>query len=153
MYQFTDFEECKVDSKGRFMLPVVYRKGLGDALAEGFVMKSDIGIKVIRLYTKSGWDKENEKFQSLNKFDPKNQQVIRIWMAGKRNVEVDSSGRLQIPRDLLTEAEIENEISLSPAFGYLEIWSTKNYKDELAAINKNAVALFEEVLGGNEKGK
>lgn len=148
MYQFTEYEECKVDSKGRFMLPVVYRKGLGDALAEGFVMKSDIGNKAIRLYTKAGWDKENEKFQSLNKFDPKNQQVIRHWMNGKRNVDIDATGRLQIPKDLIVYAEIENEISLSPAFDYLEIWNTKNLKVNLSSFDEQAPSTYKEVLAG-----
>ena len=152
MYQFSDFQECKVDAKGRLMFPAVYRKGMGDALAEGFVLKRSINSKSLQLFTKASWDIEKQKISKLNKYKEAHRNVIRHLMDGViTDIELDSSGRLLLPKDLLKYAEIENDVTLSPAFDYLEIWNTNNYRSALEETLPNISDLVEEALGGTSE--
>ncbi len=148
MFKFTDFQECKVDAKGRLMFPAVYRKAMGEALAEGFVLKRSIDSKSIQLFTKASWEKTKQRIEKLNKFTKNNRIVIRHLMNGLvENVELDSAGRLLLPKELVNYAEIQNDVTLSPAFDYLEIWDTDNYKQTMAETIGNIADLVEEALG------
>lgn len=150
MYYFSDFQECKVDAKGRLMFPSVYRKGMGVALAEGFVLKRSIKDKSLQLYTRESWEIEKLKISKLNKYKESHRKVIRHLMDGViTDVHLDSAGRLLLPKDLLKYAEIDSDATLSPAFEYLEIWNTKNYRAALEEDWDKASDLVEEALGGD----
>lgn len=147
MSLFTVSQECKVDAKGRLMFPATYRKSLGDALSEGFVLKRSIFTKSLELHTKANWEKELLKLKKLNRYKEKHQQVIRHLLNGVREVELDAAGRLLLPKDLLNYAEISDEVTFSPFFTYLEIWNTANYQQVLESSAPNLPDLVEEAMG------
>jgi len=147
MALFTVSQECKVDAKGRLMFPSAYRKALGEALAEGFVLKRSIYTKSLELHTKANWEKELLKLKKLNRYKEKHQQVIRHMLNGVRNVELDAAGRLLLPKDLLNYAEISDEVTFSPFFTYLEIWNPNNYKQTMDESAPSLPDIVEEVMG------
>lgn len=147
MALFTVSQECKVDAKGRLMFPSTYRKTLGDALVEGFVLKRSIYTKSLELHTKGNWDKELLKLKKLNRYKEKHQQVIRHMLYGIKNVGLDSAGRLLLPKDLLNYAEIDGEVTFSPFFTYLEIWNPDNYKQFIDQSAPDLPDLVDEVMG------
>ena len=55
----------------------------------------------------SEWKVLMEKLSGLNRFNRKNNDFIRRFTAGVRTVELDSNGRLQIPRDLIAFAGVK----------------------------------------------
>lgn len=93
------------------------------------------------------WEALMEKVNGLNRFNKKNNDFIRRFTAGVKVVEVDASGRVLIPKDLLKHAGISKDVVLSSAVNILEIWDKARYE---AAIDEAAVdfgALAEEVMG------
>jgi MraZ protein len=50
--------ECKVDAKGRILLPSGLKKELAAVLDEGFVIKKSVFFKCLELYPKAKWVKE-----------------------------------------------------------------------------------------------
>ena len=92
-----------------------------------------------------------EKVNGLNRFNKKNNDFIRRFTAGVKVVEVDASGRVLIPKDLLVHAGITKDVVLSSAVNILEIWDKDRYE---AAIDEAAVdfgALAEEVMGDTDE--
>lgn len=146
MSLFTVSQECKVDAKGRLMFPAAFRKALGDALSEGFVLKRSIYTKSLELHTKANWEKELLKLKKLNRYKEKHQQVIRHMLNGVREVELDAAGRLLLPKDLLNYAEISDDVTFSPFFTYLEIWNTANYQQDLEKSAPDLRHLVEEAM-------
>ena len=65
-------------------------------------------------------------------------------------VEVDSNGRLLIPKDLTAFAGIEKEIVLSSAINIVEIWDKDKYENTLEASSDDFADLAEEVMGNDE---
>ncbi|NQY05883.1 MAG: MraZ N-terminal domain containing protein, partial [Flavobacteriaceae bacterium] len=64
--------ECKVDVKGRLMLPVSLKKQLNPMLQEGFVLKRAVFQSCLELYPMSEWNVLMQKMHKLNRFKKKN---------------------------------------------------------------------------------
>ncbi|MAM20059.1 MAG: division/cell wall cluster transcriptional repressor MraZ [Christiangramia sp.] len=142
--------ECKVDAKGRLMVPAALKKQLAPMLQEGFVMKRSVFQPCLELYPMSQWDKLMMKMNGLNRFKKKNNDFIRRFTAGVKTVEVDTNGRLLIPKDLTAFAGIEKEIVLSSAINIVEIWDKDKYENAIDAASDDFAELAEEVMGNDD---
>jgi MraZ protein len=139
--------ECKVDVKGRLMMPASLKKQLSDTLQNGFVLKRSVFQKCLELYPMSEWNLEMEKINKLNKYVKKNNDFIRMFMAGVRIIEIDDTGRLLVPKDLALIASISKDVVLSSAVSYIEVWDKDLYEQSIAASSEDFSALAEEVMG------
>lgn len=139
--------DVKVDNKGRLLLPSTLRRQVHDFLPEGFILKKNIFEQCIDLYPMRVWRKEMEKINTLNKFVKKNNDFIRLFMAGVRMVEIDDAGRLLIPRDLLLWCGIEHEVVLVSLVDKIEIWSKARYEQYVQEKANNFSQIAEEVMG------
>ena len=120
--------DCKVDAKGRIMLPAAFRKKMGEIEACRFVIKKDQFDKYLELYTMEEWERQHSDILNMiNLFNPDHKQLYRDFRMGATEVECDHTGRLLIPGRLLKHAEITNEAVLSGCNGIIEIWSPELY--------------------------
>tara|TARA_B100001057_G_scaffold458140_1_gene507083 strand:+ start:72 stop:542 length:471 start_codon:yes stop_codon:yes gene_type:complete len=139
--------ECKVDSKARLMIPVQLKKQLGVALQSSFVIKRSVFHPCLELFTIESWNDMVKEINQLNRFVKKNNDFIRMFTAGVKLTELDSSGRLLIPRNLKSFATIETEIVLSSSGNMIEIWNKTNYEKTVSASESNFSKMAEEVMG------
>jgi MraZ protein len=138
--------ECKVDAKGRLMLPTTLKKQLG-SLEGGFVLKRSVFQPCLELFPMSEWDKMMLKINKLNRFVKKNNDFIRRFTAGVKMVEIDATGRLLIPKDLVVFASIEKDIVLNSAINIVEIWDKGSYENAIENATDDFAELAEEVMG------
>ena len=138
--------ECKVDAKGRLMLPTSLKKQLG-SLDEGFVLKRSVFQPCLELFPMNEWDKMMLKINKLNRFVKKNNDFIRRFTAGVKMVEIDATGRLLIPKDLVIFAKIDKEIVLNSAINIIEIWDKDLYENAVDDATDDFADLAEEVMG------
>ncbi|MCF8462218.1 MAG: division/cell wall cluster transcriptional repressor MraZ [Flavobacteriales bacterium] len=139
--------ECKVDAKGRLMLPTALKKQLTSQLESGFVLKRSMFEKCIELYPMSEWNDTMSDVTKLSRFKRKNVEFIRLFTAGVRIVELDVTGRLLIPKDLVGFSSITNNIVLASAGTYVEIWDKDAYEEKLSNPETDIATLAEEVMG------
>ncbi|TQI69874.1 MraZ protein [Gramella sp. Hel_I_59] len=143
--------ECKVDAKGRLMVPSALKKQLTPMLQDGFVIKRSVFQPCLELYPMEQWDIMMTKINKLNRFKKQNNDFIRRFTAGVKTVEVDSNGRLLIPKDLIGFAGIDKEIVLSSAIGIVEIWDKDKYENAIEdSSDDDFASLAEEVMGNDE---
>ncbi|GAA0763438.1 division/cell wall cluster transcriptional repressor MraZ [Psychroflexus lacisalsi] len=138
--------ECKVDTKGRLMLPSGLKKQMLPILEEGFVLKRSVFQPCLELYPMSQWNLLMEKMNGLNRFNKKNNDFIRKFSAGVKMIEVDANGRLLIPKDLISFASIEKEIVVSSAINIVEIWDKDKY-ESVVSESEDFADLAEDVMG------
>lgn len=139
--------DCKVDSKGRLMFPIALKKQLSAVLSEGFILKRSIHHHCLELYPMLEWNKEAAGVNKLNRFVKKNTDFIRMFMAGVRTIELDDNGRLLIPKDLVTFAEIAKDIVVTATVNRVEIWSKTKYEAVINDPNVDFSSLAEDVMG------
>lgn len=142
--------ECKADAKGRLMLPASYKKQLSDVLSKGFVLKRSVFQPCLELYPREEWDVLMQKMNKLNRFKKKNNDFIRRFTAGVKEIEVDTTGRILIPKDLTAFAGIEKQLVLSSAINIIEIWDKNRYEATIEEATDDFADLAEEVMGLDE---
>ena len=147
MNSFIGTYECKADAKGRLMIPAMLKKQLSSALQDGFVLKRAVFQPCLELYPMSEWNKMMEKINKLNRFKKKNNDFIRRFTAGVKIVEVDSTGRLLIPKDLIGFSGISKQVVLASAVNILEIWDKDKYEQAIDDAAEDFADLAEEVMG------
>ncbi|WP_442267377.1 division/cell wall cluster transcriptional repressor MraZ [Tenacibaculum sp. ZS6-P6] len=139
--------ECKADAKGRLMLASGLKKQLSPVLQEGFVIKRSVFQACLELYPMQEWNVMMNKINKLNRFVKKNNDFIRRFTAGVKIVEVDATGRVLIPKDLLVFAGIKKEVVFSSAVNIIEIWDKEKYESVIEDSVLDFGDLAEEVMG------
>jgi len=142
--------ECKVDAKGRLMIPAPLKKQFA-SLEDGFVLKRSVFQPCLELFPMSEWNAMMSKINKLNRFVKKNNDFIRRFTAGVKVVEIDATGRLLIPKDLIAFGKIEKDLVLSSAINILEIWDKTLYENAIENATDDFADLAEEVMGGQNE--
>lgn len=142
--------ECKIDAKGRLMLPQAFKKQLAPILQDGFVLKRAVFQKCLELYPIAEWNTLSAKVNTLNRFNKKNDEFIRRFNAGVKPVEVDSTGRILVSKDLGVFASLKKTIVVNAAFNILEIWDKDLYEKAIDEAAVDFADLAEEVMGDND---
>jgi len=131
------------------MLPVALKNQMSPILNNGFVLKRSVFQPCLELYPMEEWNLLMEKVKKKNRFVKKNDDFIRRFSAGLKVVEIDGTGRLLIPKDLVQIANISKEVVLSSAINIVEIWDKDSYEKVLEETAEDFAALAEEVMGGD----
>ncbi|MBP2284238.1 MraZ protein [Flavobacterium sp. CG_23.5] len=139
--------ECKVDAKGRLLLPAPLKKQLASSLQDGFVLKRSVFQPCLELYPMKEWDLVMQKINKLNKFVKKNNDFIRRFTAGVKVVDIDALGRLLVPKDLVQFATIAKDVVFSSAVNIVEIWDKDLYEKSISGDDVDFADLAEEVMG------
>ncbi|MCC7522027.1 MAG: division/cell wall cluster transcriptional repressor MraZ [Flavobacteriaceae bacterium] len=142
--------ECKADDKGRLMVAAPLKKQLAPVLQEGFILKRSVFQECLELYPMAEWNAMMQKVNKLNRFRKKNNDFIRLFTAGVKVVEMDTNGRILIPRDLMSFAGIGKDLVLSSAVNIIEIWDKTKYEKAVNDAINDFADLAEEVMGNQD---
>ena len=142
--------ECKADAKGRVMVSSALKKQMQPILQEGFVLKRAVFENCLELYPMKEWNVMMERINKLNKFKKKNNDFIRRFTAGVKLVELDATGRIQIPKDLCDFAGIQKQVVMSSSGNIVEIWDKDKYEKAIDDAADDFADLAEEVMGNKE---
>ena len=138
--------EATIDSKGRFLLPAGFKKQLPQDAAAQFVINRGFE-KCLTLYPQQSWQPIFSEISLLNDFDPKVREFRRYFLNGATEVELDSAGRLLLPKNLLAHASLEKDIVLVSAFNKIEIWDKIKYNEFFESFTPEAFSnLASEVM-------
>jgi len=142
--------ECKIDVKGRLLIPSAFKKQLAPVISKGFVLKRAVFQNCLELYPLEEWEDLIKKVNSLNRFKKKNNDFIRRFTAGVKFIELDTNGRLLIPKDLIEFSNINREVTLSSSVNIIEIWDKVSYEKAIVDSRDDFAKLAEEVMGEDE---
>ena len=150
MTTFIGDYHCKVDSKGRIMLPAAFKKQMPSSASDRFVIKKDIFVRCLVLYPMDEWDRQNAIIRSkINPYNKEHNTFLRGFFKGTAEIVLDSNNRILIPKRLLDSVIGESEVVMAGQGGRIEIWSVKLY--ESVADNADEFAtLAEKILGATE---
>jgi MraZ protein len=132
------------------MLPVALKAQLTPVLQQSFVLKRAVFQPCLELYPMEEWNVLMQKVNKLNRFNKKNNDFIRRFTAGVKVVEVDGTGRLLIPKDLVAFAGISKDIVLSSVVNIIEVWDKDKYEQAIDNASVDFAELAEEVMGDDD---
>ena len=119
--------EHTMDAKGRVSLPARFREVLGELDATGEsaskVILTRTFQKCLVLYPLDQWLNFEEKIRSLPQFDPRVQQLKRVYIAGAIECSLDSHGRILVPQSMREFADFDREVTWVGQLDTMELWS------------------------------
>lgn len=143
--------DCKLDAKGRLMLPVALKKQLTDVEKDGLVINRGFEGNLV-LYPKSKWNDEMAKIMQLNTYVPENRKFVREFQRGASELSVDSAGRVLLPKTLLDDLAISADVVLACQVDKIEVWDKKKYDELFNGSPEDFAALAQKVMGSLGQG-
>ena len=129
--------EATLDPKGRFLLPAGIKKQLPEDEGSHLVINRGFE-KCLTIYPMSSWTPLFERISKLNDFDPKVREFRRFFLNGAIATDLDSAGRMLIPKNLMEHAGLEKDIVLVSAVNKIEIWSKTTYQQLFDTLSPDA---------------
>ena len=142
--------ECTVDNKGRIMIPAQLKKQLDGVASDPFILKRSVFQNCLELFPSSEWKLMMDKVNKLNRFVKKNNDFIRMYTAGVKSIDLDSNGRILIPRDLITISKLKKHVVLCSSINIIEIWDKDEYEKSINDPKVDFAKLTEEVMGNDQ---
>ncbi len=125
---FTSEFECKLDAKGRLVLPSRIKSQLPEGSAEIVIRKGFEPCLI--LYPVVEFKKVFSKISGLSEFNEEYRKLQRNFLSGVVTVELDNNGRLLIPKNLLTYAQLDKDALLVGIGSKVELWNPTVYEKQ-----------------------
>ena len=141
---FTSQYECKLDAKGRLVLPARVKAQLPEGEQELVVRKGF--EQCLILYPMVEFKKVFSKISGLNEFNEEYRKLQRNFLSGVVTVELDNNGRFLVPKNMLSYAQIEKDVTLVGTGNKVEIWNPSIYEKHLIQDPSELSKLAEKFL-------
>ena len=123
---------CKLDAKGRILVPSDFKEQLGNEAEEGFILRPGLHAHCLELYTKKDWNEVQDQLRAkFSQFVEKQEAVLRKYNSGANFVKLDGSGRLQIPKDMIDKASLVKDVVITAVTTKMEIWDKDLYEQSI----------------------
>jgi MraZ protein len=148
MITFIGEYTCKLDAKGRVILPASFKKQMSGNNQERFVIKKDIFENCLILFPIDEWERQSRIIRKkINPYKKEHSTFLRQFFKGIAELTLDGNNRLLVPKRLLDEIHADKDIIMAGQFGKIEIWAKEKYeKIELGA--QEFAGMAEKIMEG-----
>lgn len=123
--------EGKIDEKGRLFIPSMYRKQLEGDDTQSIVMRKDPDRKCLVVYPRSVWERKIEELKdSLNEWNADDQMLMMQFVSDAVCVDIDSHGRVLIPRKYIDEIGLKTEALFVGSVDRFTLWSKQEFESQ-----------------------
>ena len=113
--------------KGRLALP----RKIREELKEGKVVLTRGFENCIFGYHPSRWEEAAQEQLKIPVTDPRGREIRRYLFSAAMVCEFDNQGRLVLPKYLLEQAGITNEVTIIGAGDHFELWESRRWEEYL----------------------
>ena len=140
---------CKVDAKGRIILPSAFKKQMPASAQDHFVVRKDIFENCLVLYAIDDWNRQLEKIRKkINPYNREHNMFLRNFFKGTAELVLDNNNRMLIPRRLMDLIGADRDVVLAGQDGRIEIWPASVY-EAIGMPSDDFADLAEKLLGGS----
>lgn len=134
-----------LDEKGRLVIPRKMRDELGKQI---FIMKGFDGA--LAVYKLEAFEKLTQELESLSFNRKENRDYLRIKLASVVDLEVDKTGRVQLPTNLLAKYKIGKDVVVLGAGDHIEVWDSQAYEQYISSIEDEYENIAERLVSKDE---
>lgn len=125
---FGEFQYA-VDDKGRVIVPPAFR----DFVDDGMIVTRGME-RCLFVFPIGSWQQIESNLVDLPVNDAEVRSWIRFFYSGAAKAKLDSAGRITIPSNLRTFAEIEANVVVAGAPNRLELWNEGRWQRNLESV-------------------
>jgi MraZ protein len=127
---FTSEHECKLDAKGRLVLPSRLKSVLPEASKKSIIIRKGFEPNLI-IYPLHEFQNIYTRINSLNEFSSEQRKLKRNLFSSISQIDLDSNGRFLLPKSMIFHTGLEKDVILVGMGNVIELWSPDNYKKYL----------------------
>ena len=125
---FRGFNKISVDSKGRLAVPSRYRELISVQAENWLVITLNPLDRSLWLYPLPEWQLIEDKLATLSDFEKQSRRTKQMMRGYASDCQLDGQGRILIPRELRTHAEINKQVVILGQGNKFEIWNEAAWK-------------------------
>jgi len=137
-YRFT------LDTKKRVNIPSGIRKMLPPE-SEGTLVFTRGFEGCVYVYPNDEWKRLTKLLNSLDSFNVKVRDFIRLFIGSAHKTSMDNQGRILLPESILSLANIKKDILLLGSLNKWELWNPAIYDDYIRENNPSMENLAQEI--------
>ncbi|HCH45733.1 division/cell wall cluster transcriptional repressor MraZ [uncultured Algoriphagus sp.] len=142
---FNSQYECKLDPKGRLVMPSKIKGAIPEANGTTLMLRM-AEDKCLALYPMVEFKKLENQIKALSINNPEQRKLQRTFFITSVEVELDSAGRLLIPKLYQTYAGLEKDVVVVGMGSRIEIWNPQNYLNNIIEDPADLSSLMEKYL-------
>jgi MraZ protein len=140
---------CKIDAKGRIVLPAAFKKQMPADAQDHFVVRKNIFENCLVLYSMEDWNRQLARIRKrINPYNREHNVFLRNFFKGTAELSLDTSNRLLIPKRLMDLIHAQRDIVLAGQDERIEIWAADLY-DKIDMDAEDFMNLSEKLMGGS----
>ena len=127
-----------IDQKGRLNIPASFRRMLG----EGVVVTRGLD-GCLFMYPRKAWTELATKVSQLPLSSKQSRAFARLMLAGARDADVDSQGRVMIPEYLREFAGLSKHVIVTGLYNRIEVWDEDAWNTYRTSAEANSEDIAE----------
>ncbi len=132
------------DAKNRISLPARFRSKLGRTVVVARGLDHCLYI-----FARKSWEKEAARYAAQVSGSAASRGLARLFLAGSFESDVDKAGRVLIPENLKSFANLSGKAVIAGVADRVELWEEGAWKKYTHAIERDAEALAETASGAS----
>lgn len=129
-----------IDTKGRLIMPAKLKEDIG----EKFVITKGLD-GCLFVYSQVEWKNFEEKLRTFPLTNKDARALIRFFLAGAMECEIDKQGRFLISSNLREFASLEKDVVIIGVLNKIEIWSKDKWLEYSQKENMEADEIAEKM--------
>ncbi|MAR85524.1 MAG: division/cell wall cluster transcriptional repressor MraZ [Cytophagia bacterium] len=142
---FTGEHECKLDAKGRLVLPSRLKSVLPEASKSSIIIRKGFEPNLI-IYSLHEFQNIYTRINSLNEFSSEQRKLKRNLFSSISHVDLDSNGRFLIPKNMINYTNLKKDVILIGMGNIIEVWNPGLYNKNLISSSKEFSNLAQKYL-------
>ncbi|RIV28262.1 transcriptional regulator MraZ [Alicyclobacillaceae bacterium I2511] len=130
-----------LDEKGRMIMPVKFRDGLGGS----FIMTRGLDHCVF-VYSRGEWDSLAAKLKALPMTRADARSFVRFFFSGAAECELDKQGRVLVPTTLREYGQLQRDVIVLGVSNRIEIWDEKEWQQYASGAANSFAAIAEKLV-------
>jgi MraZ protein len=136
-----------VDEKLRVAIPKRLREALG-CPSEGLLYVAPGTDGSLAIYAEGGIERLAERLAQASPTQQEVRDFTRLFYARTQRVPLDRQGRIRIPPDLASLAQVGKDVVLLGVQDHVELWASRRWEAYLAERQKRYDQIAEAAFGG-----
>ena len=120
---FRGFNKISIDSKGRLAVPSRYRSIIAVQAENNLVITLNPLDRSLWLYPLNEWNVIEDKLATLSDFDKQSRRTKQMMRGYATDCQLDSQGRILLPKELRSYAELTKQAVILGQGNKFEIWN------------------------------
>jgi len=134
--------ECKIDAKGRLLVPKAFQRQMPEEASDCFVAVSSATNNCLVLYTEPKWKQVAEPLLALNGQREENAELVRRFLQYATTLDFDAQNRIMIPRRLMDFVRLKKDVIMFGMIDRIELWDKQSHQQAMKTAGDRP---FEEI--------